>query len=109
MTNHFNNLTEAEQERLAILIEECSEVAKAGCKILRHGYESDNNGQMPESNRVLLQRELGDVLHIMYRMVEAHDLNFAAILHSGAMKGRSIAKYLHHQEEAARLESERRT
>src|SRR5574343_752810 len=36
MTNHFNRLSEAELERLAILIEECGEVAQAACKVIRH-------------------------------------------------------------------------
>ena len=42
MTAHFNGLSESEQERLSILIEECGEVVQAACKILRHGYESFN-------------------------------------------------------------------
>ena len=38
MSSHFNKLTPAQAERLAILIEECGEVIQAATKILRHGY-----------------------------------------------------------------------
>lgn len=37
---HFNGLSPAEAERLAILAEECSEVVQKVCKTLRNGYES---------------------------------------------------------------------
>jgi hypothetical protein len=36
----FNQLTDAEAERLALLAEECGEVVQVIGKILRHGYES---------------------------------------------------------------------
>jgi len=39
---HFNGLSPAEAERLALLAEECGEVVQAVCKVLRHGYESTN-------------------------------------------------------------------
>ena len=55
-TNHFNKLTEAEQERLVILAEECSEVIQIVCKILRHGYDSDDDGKLLEPNRKSLER-----------------------------------------------------
>ena len=37
MTEHFNGLTPAEDERLAMLAEECAEVIKIVSKIQRHG------------------------------------------------------------------------
>jgi len=81
VTNHFNRLTEAEAERLAILIEECGEVTQAACKILRHGYESTNPKAItpieedPETNRSALERELGDLLHAARRLSD-YDLNW---------------------------------
>lgn len=42
MSEFTNNLTPAEAECLAILIEECAEVQQIACKILRHGYDSCN-------------------------------------------------------------------
>ena len=38
--SHYNELSPAQAERLAYLLEECAEVIKAGTKILRHGYAS---------------------------------------------------------------------
>lgn len=59
---HFNELTPAQMERLAILSEECGEVIQIIGKILRHGYDSCNPfGANPETNREGLLRELMDV------------------------------------------------
>lgn len=100
MTNHFNNLTEAEQERLSIVIEECGEVVQAACKILRHGYESHNpKVEDSESNREALERELGDLSHAILRMEEAEDISSSHILERREYKGDRIKPYLHHQSE----------
>jgi uncharacterized membrane protein YccC len=99
MTNHFNQLTEAEAERLSILIEECGEVVQAACKILRHGYDSDNKGNLAETNRQALEREIGDLGHAIRRMEKAADLNPLVITARAASKSESIRAYLHHQEE----------
>lgn len=100
MTDHFSQLTEAEQERLVILMEECSEVVKAGAKILRHGYES-YNPMIPEdeaeTNREALARECGDLLHAMSRMQEAMDISASTIHKHALWKRDLIKKYLHHQ------------
>jgi MazG nucleotide pyrophosphohydrolase domain len=97
MADHFNKLTEAEQERLAILIEECSEVIQVACKILRHGYDSDNKGQLQETNRRSLERELGDVRYIVAEMIDACDLASGKILNAAMKKSERIKPYLHHQ------------
>lgn len=105
MTKHFNRLTEAEQERLVILIEECGEVVQAAAKILRHGYESTNPKAIvpaaarPETNRAALERELGDLGHALQRMEQAGDLNGASIALRVASKPERIKPYLHHQPE----------
>lgn len=96
-TEHFNHLSEAEQERLAILIEECGEVVQVGCKILRHGYDSNNNGEMPETNRQMLERELGDLAHTVRRMVSGGDVSETVITERMASRPQRIEKYLHHQ------------
>lgn len=98
MTEHFSGLTEAEQERLAILIEECGEVVQAACKVLRHGYESDNHGDLPETNRRALERELGDLSHAARRMQEAGDLDAETIRARESSKQQRILPYLHHQD-----------
>lgn len=94
VTKHFNQLTEAEQERLVILIEEAVEVAQAGTKILRHGYESVYNG---ETNRQALQRELGHVVNAVDFMVFKGDLSGGDVMDSSEDKANKITGYLHHQ------------
>jgi len=97
-TQHFNGLTEAEQERLAILIEECSEVTQIACKILLHGYEStDPVTGSEESNRQALEREMGDLSHAFGRMETAGDIDRRVVTHRAAAKAERIKKYLHHQ------------
>lgn len=97
ITSHFNGLTEAQQERLVILIEECAEVIQAGCKVLRHGYESNNKGALHETNRQRVQRELGDLWHSLGRMAAASDLDREIIADQSEYKAESILPYLHHQ------------
>lgn len=93
----FNQLTDAEAERLALLLEELGEAQQVIGKILRHGYAShhpDNN----ISNRTLLTEELGDVLAAIDLMVKACDLKQSQL--SSCMNGKllRVHKYLHHQE-----------
>jgi hypothetical protein len=97
-TAHFNGLTPAEAERLAILIEECAEVQQIACKILRHGYES-HNPTIPnsETNREALERELGDLGHAASRMEAAADINPLKIRARAQSKPERIKPYLHHQ------------
>lgn len=98
MTNHFNRLTEAETERLAILAEECSEVIQVIGKILRHGYESRNPTiSNSETNRKLLERELGDLIHAQQRVEASGDVNTLSITEQAASKAERIRNYLHHQ------------
>lgn len=98
--NHFNALTPAEHERLALLSEECGELVQAIGKILRHGYESYNpeDGWAGLSNRRALERECGDVRHAMIRMCEARDLREEAIHEFADRKALRVAEYLHHQQ-----------
>jgi NTP pyrophosphatase (non-canonical NTP hydrolase) len=103
ITRHFNRLSEAEQERLAILVEECGEVIHAACKVLRHGYQSTNpkaiipEDENPETNRAALERELGDLQHALLRMEEAEDVSTRVIVERREYKGERIKPYLHHQ------------
>ncbi len=95
----FNGLTDAEDERLALLIEECGEVIQSACKILRHGYES-TNPKIPhsETNREALQRELGDLSHAVRRMADADDISGDVVVRRGESKAEHVKQYLHHQE-----------
>ena len=75
MTEHFNGLTPAEAELLALLAEKMGEAIHAIGKIFRHGYESTHPGNPNgPTNRQMLEKELGDVEHCMIRLCGAGDL-----------------------------------
>ena len=95
MSEHFNDLTPAEAERLAYLAEECGEVAQAVAKILRHGYDS-YNPDAPEmgNNRVQLWKELRDVVKAVNLMANAGDI--ADPMDNVTLPSRT---YCHHQDE----------
>ena len=91
---HFNKLTPAEAERLAMLAEECAEVIQVIGKILRHGYESYHPADPSQTNRDLLTHELSD----LYAVVELMDADFALI--DATAQEAAFAKklrYAHHQ------------
>ncbi len=93
-SKHFNRLTPAEAERLAMLSEECGEVIQAVGKILRHGYESYHPADPSTTNRDLLAKELSDLVSVMQMM----DGDFSII--DAKDHDAAIAKklrYTHHQ------------
>lgn len=101
MADHFNGLTPAEAERLAILAEELGEAQQIVGKILRHGFDSHNPlDPTAGTNRGMLERELGDVRCAMIRLCNAGDLSKEAIHARAATKAETSKPYLHHQEEA---------
>jgi len=98
MSNHFNKLTPAEAERLAILVEECGEVIHMCGKILRHGYESYNPYDPScTTNRTLLAYELGD---LTYHIKEVRGMDMYSNVVDGAeqMRNEKVKKFTHHQE-----------
>ena len=94
---HFNGLTPHEDERLALLMEECAEVIKVIGKIMRHGYESRHPDGGP-TNRQMLEEECGHVGHAMIRLCQAGDLSKPAIHLHADHKAESVRRWLHHQE-----------
>lgn len=97
---HFNGLTPAEAERLALLAEECGECVQAIGKILRHGYESRHplDGTHGTTNRESLEREVGDIYTAIWMMFEAKDIRRLAVAHREDVKRESVKRYTHHQE-----------
>lgn len=94
----FNGLGDDEIERLALLIEECSEVSQIACKILRHGYNSyhpDDDNETP--NRRLLEEEVGHLSFVIRMMQKNHDLSHEQIKKSESYKAISVKHYLHEQ------------
>jgi NTP pyrophosphatase (non-canonical NTP hydrolase) len=94
--DHFNGLTPAEAERLAILLEELGEAQQAIGKILRHGYESTHPSGGP-TNRESLERELGDVRYSMISLCDSGDLSKDEIRAQARIKSKKVKQYLHHQ------------
>lgn len=77
MTTDFHTgITDAERERLVLLIEECGEVIHAATKILRHGYESFNP-DAPElpNNREQLRKEITDLRTAMLFLWKSGDIS----------------------------------
>jgi hypothetical protein len=96
--DHFNGLTPAEDERLALMSEECAEVIHIISKIQRHGYENRHPfDQEGATNRVQLCRELGHVRAAMRLMMREGDVNESLISEAYADKTLHMHDWLHHQ------------
>jgi len=95
MSEHFNNLTPAEAERIALLMEEASEVIQCCGKILRHGFES-YHPETGEQNRDLLSKELGDFQAALKLLIDNEDVRSGHINVYQAQKAFRVNKYLHH-------------
>ncbi len=98
MSTHFNQLSPAEAERLALLAEECAEVIQIVGKILRHGYLSHNPNK-PEAgtNQAMLENELGDVRAVTDLLIESSDVSGEMVAAHARSKLRNAKPYLHHQ------------
>jgi hypothetical protein len=94
---HFNKLTPAMAERLALLAEELGEAQQVIGKILRHGaYSKHPDGGPP--NIELLERELGDIQAAISLMVLRGDMNSGRIGNHCLGKQRRMQRYLHHND-----------
>lgn len=108
MSDHFNGLSPAEAERLAILSEECGEIIQIIGKILRHGFNSYNpldahaktdTGE-GMSNRDNLCREIGDFDAICKRMLDNGDIYAAPIREASERKHKKLKRWTHHQSDS---------
>jgi len=97
MSEHFNDLTPGQCERLALLLEEMGEAQQIIGKTLRHGYDSEHPDGGP-TNRRLLEKEIGDVIATVDMLVEADDLDDDRIQDCRFKKHKTMKPYLHHQE-----------
>lgn len=101
MAEHFNRLTPAQAERLAILGEECGELVQAVGKIQRHGYASANPFT-GVGNVEQIEAEIADVFLAADGLVNAGDLSRARIARLINRKREAKRRWLHHQDEAPR-------
>lgn len=94
-TRHHNEMSEALQELLVCLGEECAEAAQEAFKALRHGLEGENplDGSTP---RERLATELGQVLALVELALYNGVLYQHALQHARDEKYRSMRPWLHH-------------
>lgn len=97
MADHFNGLTPAQAERLAMLAEECGEVIHIVGKILRHGYDSYHPNDPTTTNRTMLGRELTDLIAVAASL--CRDKVPEGSLHDQDLAWNKKLRYAHHQEE----------
>jgi NTP pyrophosphatase (non-canonical NTP hydrolase) len=89
--NFTNNLTDAQAERLAILLEEMGEAQQAIGKILRHGYHSwDPTAVKVITNRDDLAKELADVQYAVNLLIGNDDIDSFAYFKRVAEKLRIL-------------------
>ena len=84
-------------ERLALLLEECGEVQQIIGKILRHGYDSHHPENNLVNNRMLLEKELGDLQFAINLMVKKKDVDDVEMVEHTQEAWTKKKPYLHHQ------------
>lgn len=91
-----NALSEAQAERLALLLEELGEAQQCIGKILRHGYDKSRKPK-GRTNRENLEREMGDITIALHLMIKGGDLSAEKMTTRSLKKLRYVMKYLYHQ------------
>jgi hypothetical protein len=84
--------SESERERLYLLIEECSEVQKQACKILRFGYQ-DVHPTTFTDNRTILEQEIGDLEAVLDLMCIKDDYSITNVSIAVQKKNEKLKKY----------------
>ena len=99
MSEHFNQLTPAQAEALALLAEECGEVVQSVCKALRHGlYSFSPDDERETTNRTLIANEIVDLFAAVDILVRLRIVSLAEIEVARRAKHARVARYLHHVE-----------
>ena len=93
-------LTEGQNERLALLLEECGEVIQIIGKIQRHGlFSSDPTKPGGPDNQDLLAQEIADVVQAIDLLAAAKDINTTMVEVRLKRRWITVQKYLHFQPE----------
>lgn len=82
------------EELLIILSEECAEVQQAATKCIRFGMASTHNGQIPESNQLRLEKEIGDFMAMVRLLTEEYNLNMDNIIEAADAKLIKVEKFM---------------
>jgi NTP pyrophosphatase (non-canonical NTP hydrolase) len=94
---HHNQLTPAQAERLALLLEELGEAQQAIGKILRHGYDSFHPDKIGPNNREQLEEELGHIWLACWLLCDRKDIDLNRLFDHYSRKKERVGRYLHHQ------------
>jgi hypothetical protein len=86
-------VTPYQAELLTILMEECSEATQRASKAIRFGLDEIQPGQ-PLSNSERLAAELGDVLAMVDKLVDARVVKCADVERTRLTKHAKLAKYM---------------
>jgi NTP pyrophosphatase (non-canonical NTP hydrolase) len=88
-------ITEAERERLVILMEECGEVIQAASKIIRHGWDSTYDDGTP--NVIRLRDEMDDVQGMIWAIENESGNVLGESLNSPMEVWERKRRWMHHQ------------
>lgn len=91
-------ISNAEEERLACLMEEAGEIVHVIGKILRHGYDQ-HHPERTTTNRDELTIELGDFFAAVGRMIDAGDVVHSQVICRALEKKKTASAWLRYQGE----------
>jgi NTP pyrophosphatase (non-canonical NTP hydrolase) len=91
---HFNKLSNAELERLAVLAEECGEVIQIVNKTIRHGFDNSHEKYGNKTCRELLEQEIADLFVIIELMLREEDINDDRVYSCKTLKKNKINRSL---------------
>ena len=80
-------------EVLQILCEECAEIIHAYSKSRRHGFDSDNLGQLDLNNKEHLKKEIGQLIYVVAYARSLLGLSDNDLLKIGEEKKKSLQRY----------------
>lgn len=93
---HVNNLSNAQLERLSILLEELGEVHQMIGKVLRFGYNSSHPDFPDTNNRIELAKEIGHVERAISLLVLNRDIDESVVIRSASSTG--LSDYVYYQD-----------
>lgn len=93
-----NKLSNAQQERLILLVEEMGEATQIVGKTLLHGYDSSHPDSPDINNKMHLEKEIGDIEIIIEMLVGNGDIGRIQINAYKAQKRLRKTNYLHYHD-----------
>ena len=97
----YNDLTPQQEERIAVLNEECGETIHMAGKVSRHGLHSSHPDYGHITNRVNLAREAGHVWAAIELLIKAGDLDLEDVRAGRREKFERWPQFLHGRDNIA--------